>query len=276
MSEKRQVFITVKTYPTISKKYDELVCTAGILDDGRWVRIYPFPFRKLEYENRYKKYQWVELPLSRNTSDVRPESYKVDDITQARPVGPPVGTGQAWAERKRIIFEKNPIFDDLTDLIERANSNELSLAIFKPSKILGFVVKEASRHWDEEKLKALDEKAKQLSLFQTEREVKREFLVVEKLPYKFSYRFEDCDGRESTMMIEDWEIGALYWNCLSQCEGNEEKAIALVRQKYLDEFQKVDLCLFLGTTKKYHGWASNPFVVIGVFYPPLDPQGSFL
>ena len=53
MSQLRKVFITVKTYPTLSKKYNELVCTAGILDDGSWVRIYPLPFRKLDYENSF-------------------------------------------------------------------------------------------------------------------------------------------------------------------------------------------------------------------------------
>jgi hypothetical protein len=30
------VLITVKTYPTISVKYDELVCTAGFREDGSW------------------------------------------------------------------------------------------------------------------------------------------------------------------------------------------------------------------------------------------------
>jgi len=31
-----KVLITVKTYPAISKKYKELVCTAGFREDGRW------------------------------------------------------------------------------------------------------------------------------------------------------------------------------------------------------------------------------------------------
>lgn len=38
---KQRVLITVKTYPTLSKKYGETVCTAGIRPDGSWVRIYP-------------------------------------------------------------------------------------------------------------------------------------------------------------------------------------------------------------------------------------------
>lgn len=272
MIEKRKIFITVKTYPTLSKKYDELVCTAGILDDGSWARIYPLPFRKLEYENRYKKYQWMEIPLGKSTIDPRPESYKVGDINQIKLLGTPVGTANAWQERKRIILKKSPVYNNLSKLIEKANDNKLSLAIFKPEKIIDFVVENTEREWSEDKLSLLKQKAKQLSLFQTEEEVKREFFYVSKLPYKFFYRFRDCTGKEARLMIEDWEIGALYWNCLKQSKGNEQKAIEKVKQKYFDEFSKKDIYLFLGTTKQFHGWAKNPFIIIGVFYPPHDKQ----
>lgn len=274
MSTTRRVFITVKTYPTLSKKYDELVCTAGILDDGHWVRVYPLPFRKLDHENRYKKYQWMELPLVKNASDPRPESYKITDISQIQLIGEPVGTKQEWAERKRIIFEKNEVYTDLGALIQKANDNELSIAIFKPTELLAFVVEETERTWDQDSLDSLQAKAKQLSFFQTEEEVKRELLIVDKLPYKFSYRFKDSAGKESTLMIEDWEIGALFWNCLKQSANNEAEAINLVRQKYWDEFSRKDLFLFLGTTRQFHGWAKNPFVIIGVFYPPASHQKS--
>lgn len=260
MSQIRRVFITVKTYPTLSRKYDELVCTAGILDDGSWVRVYPLPFRRLDYENRYRKYQWMELPLVKNESDPRPESYKITDISKIQLIDEPVGTKQAWTERKRIIFEKNDVYTDLGKLIKKANDNELSIAIFKPSEILKFVVEEAEREWSQDSLDILKAKASQLSLFQTEEEVKKEFLIVDKLPYKFSYRFKDCNGKESTLMIEDWEIGALFWNCLKQSDGDEAKAVELVYKKYMEEFSNKDIFLFLGTTRQFHGWAKNPFV----------------
>lgn len=77
-------------------------------------------------------------------------------------------------------------------------------------------------------------------------------------------------------MIEDWEIGMLYWNCLRQTDGDERAALAMVRKKYIDEFMLRDLYLFLGTTRQYHGWAKNPFVIIGVFYPPKDNQLSLI
>ena len=272
MKPNRKVFITVKTYPTLSKKYDELVCTAGILDDGSWVRIYPLPFRKLDYDNRYKKYQWLEAQLIKNESDPRPESYKVQDISKVKLIGDVVGTQNSWQERKRIIFAKNPVYKNLTELIEKANNNELSLAIFKPNKIIDFIIEEVDREWSKEKLDYLENKAKQLSLFQTEEEVKKEFSIVDKLPYKFSYRFNDINGKESKLMIEDWEIGMLYWNCLKNANGDEKKAVEMVKNKYLNQFSSKDIYLFLGTTKQYHGWASNPFVIVGVFYPPVDNQ----
>ena len=78
-----KVLITVKTYPTLASKYDELVCTAGFLEDGSWIRIYPIPFRKLDYDNQYKKYDWIEIDLIRNTSDFRLESYRPVSIDKA-------------------------------------------------------------------------------------------------------------------------------------------------------------------------------------------------
>jgi hypothetical protein len=274
MSQKRRVFITVKTYPTLSKKYDELVCTAGILDDGSWVRIYPLPFRKLDYEKRYKKYQWIEFELEKNTSDMRPETYRVVNCATIKTIGDPVGTENYWRKRKEIIFQRNKIYKNLSELIDLAHENKLSLAVFKPKYLISFHVEATEREWPSDKLALLQGKAQQLDIFQTQEEVRKEFSVVDKLPYKFFYKFSDEEGKESRLMIEDWEIGTLYWNCLKKEKGNEQAAIAKVKEKYFAEFSKCDIHFFLGTTKQYHGWATNPFVIIGVFWPPHNPQLS--
>lgn len=265
-----KVLISVKTYPTLSTRYNELVCTAGFLEDGAWIRIYPLPFRSLKSKQQYKKWQWIELDLVKNSSDIRPESHKVVNVASMKIIET-LDTKKNWYKRKQII-NKAVIYDNLSVLIDKANTeNSLSLATFKPAKIVDFVIKEVDRDWDSRKLRNLKEKSKQLSLFQTEAEVKREFALVDKLPYKFSYKFLDVSGKQSTLMIEDWEIGALYWNCLKNCAGDEEKAIQQVRAKYFDKFtQECDVLLFLGTTKEFHGRATNPFIIIGVFYPAKD------
>lgn len=68
-------------------------------------------------------------------------------------------------------------------------------------------------------------------------------------------------------MIEDWELGQLYWNCLKQ-HGDEKVACDKVRYKYFDDFAKTkDLHLFLGTAKTFQLRSPNPFLVIGTFHP---------
>ncbi len=98
-----RILIAVKTYPTLSAKYDELVCTAGFLEDGSWIRIYPVPFRKLDYQNQYHKWQWIEIDITKNTSDFRPESYRPIDIDKPFIVGDKVGTKGNWSARKKVV-----------------------------------------------------------------------------------------------------------------------------------------------------------------------------
>ena len=73
-------------------------------------------------------------------------------------------------------------------------------------------------------------------MFQTKEEIKREFEVVKKIPYNFSYKFKDDSGKDSTLMITDWEIGALYFKCLKLANNNEKIAIDKVKEKYFNEF----------------------------------------
>jgi CubicO group peptidase (beta-lactamase class C family) len=75
-------------------------------------------------------------------------------------------------------------------------------------------------------------------------------------------------------MIEDWEVGTLYLNCLRNANGDEGKALEKVRGKYWDEFMTRDIFFFLGTRKSDHHMAPNPFSIVGVFYPPVDKQGK--
>jgi len=267
-----KVLIAVKTYPTLSSKYDELVCTAGFLEDGSWIRVYPIPFRKLEYDKQYSKYDWVEVDLERNNSDFRLESHKPKSIETAFTIVDHFGTEDSWRLRKEIVLKN--VHTNMTDLIAEAKDSKkyTSLAVFKPTEILSFEIEKAERDWDKEKLAQLKANAQQLDFFKNS---DNPFEVVKKLPYKFSYKFKSEDGKKRTLMIEDWEIGQLYWNCLKRHEGNEAKACADVRKKYFDDFAKTkDLYLFLGTTRVHHLRAPNPFVIIGTFHPKKIEQTS--
>ena len=74
-------------------------------------------------------------------------------------------------------------------------------------------------------------------------------------------------------MNEDWELGALYWNCLEKHKGDENAACKDVKKKYWDDFAKTkDLHFYLGTTKLNHLRAPNPFIIIGTFHPKIEDQ----
>jgi hypothetical protein len=271
---KERVLITVKTYPTLSRKYGETVCTAGVRPDGSWVRIYPVPFRRLDEQEQYKKFDWIEADLKKSEKDLRPETHHPTDMHQLVPVGH-IDTDDKWRERRRLLLQTGKVYDRLAPLIAAAKANQLSLATFKPTRIKDLVVEEDDRQWDQKKLDEMRNRQAQGVLFDEEgwRET---FRIMPKLPYAFSYHFEDAGGRESTLQILDWEIGALYWNCLRQSGGDEKKAIEKVRMKYIDQFRETDLHLFLGTTQQYHQVAPNPWVIIGVFQIPFDLQQSLL
>lgn len=272
MSEKKRIYIVVKTYPTISKEYSELVCTAGVLEDGSWIRLYPVPFRKLDFDQQYPKYTWVEVDVERNTKDFRPESY--------RPVLNTITVGEKpkkvdWEERRRLVFKNKKVYTNLQELVDKAKSDHTSLAIFKPTKVLDFVAEPADRDWDADKLSILRGLSQQLSLLQTPEEIEAEYKVVPKVPYKFSYKFEDDSGKQSMLMIEDWETGMLYFHCLESADGNESVAIAKVREKYYNDFVLTkDLHFFLGTTLEFHMISKSPFLIIGTFHAPINSQIS--
>ena len=267
-----RILISVKTYPTLSATYDELVCTAGFKEDGSWVRIYPVPYRKLNYADQYEKWQWIEMDIVRNTKDFRKESYRPADLDKDIIIGEKVPTTKNWVLRKEIVLKN--VYTDMSVLIGEAKDKDIgtSLAVLKPKKIIDFIWEPCEREWDKKKFDTIIAKQAQGNLFDNE-ETKKIFKIAKKLPYRFSYVFTTDDNITRTLMVEDWELGALYWNCLRAAEGNEAIACQKVKEKYFDHMvNKCDLHFFLGTTKANHFRGRNPFIIIGVFYPPKEDK----
>lgn len=259
-----EVLITVKTYPQPSNKYDELVCTAGFFQK-KWIRLYPIPFRALPFEKQYSKYHWVTLDLVRNFSDFRIESYKPLYGAEKIQIGQGIDTKDNWSERKSYALAE--VFTSLNDLINLAHKEQKSLGTLKPKEVIDFKIERQEREWKKE----WRDKLLQYNMFDLDEDGNGKVRkVVEKLPYKYSYVFRaEGDDKPRTLMIEDWEIGALYRNCLRDCGGDEDEANRKVKAKYLDYFcSQRDLYFFMGTTLAHH-YNKSPFIIVGVFWPPL-------
>jgi hypothetical protein len=251
--EKKKVLITVKTYPLPSEKYLELVCTAGMLEDGSFIRLYPVDFRYLHIWQRYKKYQWIEVEVEKHDRDNRKESYR-PDVKSISLLGEPLGSKDGWQARKAIVLKQ--LAPSMEALWEHQKQDGTSLGIIKPREIKSFVVEPDAEEW-KPKWKADIE---QLRLFGPDRK------PLQKIPYKFSYRFlcdnPDCKGHQ--MMIEDWEVGELYIKEVARL-GSPEQAVESVRHKFFNVLcaPERETYFFVGTVQKYQTW-----VIIGVFWPP--------
>lgn len=90
-----RLLILTKTYPAPSTKHREISCVAAINSDGVFRRLYPVPFRLLEGDQKFKKWEWIEAKIQRANDDQRPESHRifVDTIVRGDTV---MGTQNNW------------------------------------------------------------------------------------------------------------------------------------------------------------------------------------
>jgi hypothetical protein len=73
--------VVVEATPQPSRQYGETVCVAGIDVDAevpQWLRLYPVPFRYLEGDRQFKKYDIISVHTRGAGSDKRPESRKIE------------------------------------------------------------------------------------------------------------------------------------------------------------------------------------------------------
>lgn len=261
-----KVLMIVKTYPHPSESYEELVCTAGITDDGQWRRLYPVPFRLLKDEQQFPKYTWINVGVARPKNDARPESRQVDfdSITPISKV-PPDGD---WRDRRKIIDPM--VVGSLCELKARYEEDKTSLGIFKPKQIHDLIVAPNDEDWTDKQKGVLFRREHQLSLFgQDSPDLKNELKI---LPWTFSYFFT-CEApgcRGHKLSIKDWELGAAYWHWLPKYGPTETPK--KIREKWLDTMcaSDRDTHFIVGTHYPYNVWLH-----LGTYWPKKVTQMSF-
>lgn len=251
------MLVVAKTYPNLSKKYDRTVCTAGIdLDTNEWMRIFPIRFFDLPYNQRFSKYDIIEIEVE-HTSDgkyTRKESHRAKDSSIR--ILEHLDTEDNWAKRKEILL---PLLSkSVEELSSKYDADHTSMGIIKPKKIVDFVATpiERCREWEKDLVMGIQQTLDFMAYKSP----------LEKIPYKFSYVFE-CDDpacKIHDLMIEDWEICQLYRSEKQRL--GEEESLLKVAQKYKDQFLNTkDLYFTLGTENNWNNW-----LIISVFYPKKE------
>lgn len=251
-----QVLVTVKAYPQVGRRTGESVCVAGIRTDGgrrEWVRLFPVPFRDLEQDVQFTKYQYVTARAVRAKGDRRPESWTPD--ADSLVLGEQLPAGEKGWTRRRAVIEP-VLIDSMCELQRRRKADGTSLGAFRPSEVEDVLVRHATP-WDDVKRA----QAAQTNVFNPD---KRPLMQT---PYEFSYSYRcadsACNGHKQTII--DWEIGQAW----RQFRHPEPDRIEAIRHKWLEELCGTDRdpVFFAGNMHQQPG----SFLILGVFWPPKAP-----
>ena len=249
----------VRTYPVPEEDGVESSCTAGITEQGEWVRLHPMPYRFLPPQQQFKKYQWIELSVTKS-SDFRTESYR-PKLNSMKLLGDPLSTDNSWQARRGILFPlRAPSLCELKR--QREQNGRPTLGFFRPKKIERLqIIAAVPSNWTEAQLAIL----RQELLFE-----KKPSQELEKIPYIFRYEFR-CDDSACTkhaLMCSDWEMGESYRKWAAQYGDDWEDKF---RQRYETEMiHEKDTHFFVGTVKAH----PTEWIIIGLFYPPLSAQNE--
>lgn len=247
----RKILILVKTYPAPSQKYIETCCTAGIDDHGNMIRLYPIPFRLMQKDHQYSKWQWVTVDTVKNNDDKRSESFKAvrDSIK-------PTFKMTDWSEKLGWLL-KCPQFNS----IEEAQNSSFSLGVIKVDEIVDLEFKPESNQWDEKQLAKLTQTLQE-DMFSSEEICIEESRRLEKIPFGFYYHFKSCGSpTNQRIRITDWEIYQLYRNMRKNHPNEWQNKM---KDKYVKEFQQRDTFLILGNQHRFQ----NQWLCIGVVACP--------
>lgn len=259
--ERKKVLVTVRTYPHPAWKGVEVSCTAGITEDGEWVRLYPIPYRLMESDQRFQKWQWIEVDVYRPSRDPRIESYSPFLESLRITDDKLLSTSNNWAARKEIVYKlRGPSMCELEEECRR--NNHPTLGLIRPYQIERLLIQPDSPEWSVQQSARLQ----QSSMFD-----KLPSQRLEKIPYKFVYRFkcsQTCDGHEKS--CTDWEMMEFYRRCRREYGHRWEEQF---RNRYEREMiQLNDTHFFVGTLSDHvYTW-----IVVGVWYPRRTEQLGML
>lgn len=242
----RRVRILVKAYPQPSSKYEETVCCAGIDEDSReLLRLFPIRYRRLSPENRFDRFDQVEMSMERYTQDPRPESYHVDEDSIRV-----TAKGDTLSARSRVQLWVPFVADSLSALQDENRSTNRSLGIVRPdSGSVQFKVKRIDESDDNDRELA-NEVYEQASLLED---------PLKPLPrpeYNFVYHFKSA-GKQHVCTIHDWEVQQTF---IGYRRKYGDEAIGRVIEMYQDVIPTHNLHLIMGTMQK-RPWQ---FIIIGL------------
>lgn len=176
------------------------------------MRLYPIRYRRLDKTNQFKRFDLVEMVISK-ASDLRPESYHVDENSIQL-----IESAKKISERSKVQLWKPFIAPSLVALLEENRQTQRSLGIIKPDpdsiKFKINQVTESDRK---------DQQIANLVFHQQASLLENKLKPLARPKYSFSYHYT-CDGHPHKHQIFDWEVQAAFIHYKSRYKTEDDDA----------------------------------------------------
>ncbi|REJ88262.1 MAG: hypothetical protein DWQ35_19985 [Planctomycetota bacterium] len=208
-----EAMVNCKTYPAVSQKYVETVCTGGVDRDGSFVRLYPIPFRFLDSEEQYKRWDVIRLRAYRDTKDPRPESWHLASGTQIKVVD------SITTDRRRWDWMSKTVHDSAASMTENGVTN--GCVEIEP---LEFYWQPDKKEWTASQRNVIQ----QGDLFATGEQLQG---LADRVPWQFRLKYrEKSTGREDDGKVLAWSLYQGFRRVRKQAS-DDEAALATIAER---------------------------------------------
>ncbi|WP_157693391.1 hypothetical protein [Granulibacter bethesdensis] len=235
----------------MSRRRGETVCCAGVTRNREWRRQYPIHFRRLQGEEQFKRWQWIEYDwIAPGNDDQRRESRRVQEDT--------IKVGTSILKRERAAFLEPLITRSTTE----AAAQGQSLTLIRPV--------ESRFHWKEKtqceitaERQAYEAAARQTSFLDPD------LKALNPCPYAFHFDWKDANGASHKSTCDDWETAAMFYR--REKAVGAEGALAEMSQAFNEQYPQSGMVFALGT----HSRRAEQWLLVGVIRLDEQEQADF-
>lgn len=244
-----ELMVNCKTYPAVSTKYVETVCTGGVQATGEFVRLYPVPFRFLDAAEQYGRWDVIRVRAYRDTKDPRPESWHFVPGTPIEKID------HISTEKRRWEWMRKTVHASAAAMDEKGVTN--GCVEIEPIELYW---KPDPREWTPSQLSVIQ----QGDLFATKEQMQE---LADRVPWQFRLKYrEKATGREDDGKVLAWSFYQGFRRVRNDSP-SDQAALEVIAQRVRNSIFNPERKVFaiLGTHSRFGHW-----MISALYHIPSD------